>query len=129
VSVLDSGFMLGDGLWEGMRLHKGVLAFAKPHLARLYEGAKALDMDLGASPKQLLAMIYATIDANGMGAASGVHIRLMVSRGLKPTPYQNPKITLGKVCVCLWGVCGGGGGVLGGPSGAASTGYCAGIAA
>jgi branched-subunit amino acid aminotransferase/4-amino-4-deoxychorismate lyase len=58
VSVLDSGFMLGDGVWEGLRLHRGVVAFAGPHLARLYEGAKALDMDVGASPAQLLAMIY-----------------------------------------------------------------------
>lgn len=99
VSVLDSGFMLGDGVWEGIRLHKGVLAFAKPHLRRLYEGAKAIDLDLGATPKQLLSMVYATLDANGMGSDSGVHVRLMVSRGLKPTPYQNPKITLGKV----WG--------------------------
>jgi branched-chain amino acid aminotransferase len=96
--------MLGDGVWEGIRLHKGVLAFAKPHLRRLYEGAKAIDLDLGASPKQLLSMIYATLDANGMGSASGVHIRLMVSRGVKPTPYQNPKITVGKVREGNWGV-------------------------
>lgn len=98
MSVLDSGFMLGDGVWEGIRLHKGVLTFAKPHLTRLYEGAKAIDMDIGATPKQLLSMLYNAIDANGMASASGVHIRLMISRGLKPTPYQNPKITIGKVC-------------------------------
>ena len=57
MSVLDSGFMLGDGVWEGIHLHKGVLVFAKPHLRRLYEGAKAIGLELGVSPKQLLSMV------------------------------------------------------------------------
>ncbi|KAF6259665.1 branched chain amino acid aminotransferase [Scenedesmus sp. NREL 46B-D3] len=101
VSVLDSGFMLGDGVWEGLRLVRGVVAFARPHLARLYEAAKALDMDLAVTPQALLLMVYAIVDANGMGASSGVHIRLMVSRGLKSTPYQNPKVTLGKPTIVI----------------------------
>lgn len=75
VSVLDSGFMLGDGVWEGLRLHQGVLLFIDDHLTRLYEGAKAIDMDIGCSKQQLLSMIYNTIDTNGMATASGVHIR------------------------------------------------------
>ncbi len=75
VSVLDSGFMLGDGVWEGIRVHKGVMAFAKPHLKRLYEAAKALDMDIGATPQQLTAMIYSTLDANGMAQASLVALQ------------------------------------------------------
>ncbi|KAK9809273.1 hypothetical protein WJX72_012545 [[Myrmecia] bisecta] len=95
VSVFDSGFMLGDGVWEGIRLHQGVLVFADAHLDRLYEGAKAIDMDLGVSKEQLRSMIYETIDANGMAGDSGMHIRLMVTRGLKATPYQNPNITIG----------------------------------
>ncbi|MEW5319325.1 MAG: hypothetical protein WDW38_010484 [Sanguina aurantia] len=101
VSVLDSGFMLGDGVWEGVRLHAGCLMFVEEHMDRLYEGAKALDMDLCLSPQQLVSMVYEVIDANGMAAASGVHIRLMVTRGLKPTPYQNPNTTIGKPTIVI----------------------------
>ena len=63
--------MLGDGVWEGLRLHRGVLMFAGEHLRRLYEGAKALDMHLGLSQRELLQMVYETVDANGMAGASG----------------------------------------------------------
>jgi branched-chain amino acid aminotransferase len=66
VSILDSAFMLGDGVWEGLRLHNGVLVSAKEHIARLFEGAKAIDMDLNVSPRQLVDMIYAACDANGV---------------------------------------------------------------
>ena len=93
VSVLDSGFLLGDGVWEGMRLHKGVLLFADLHLRRLWDGAAAIDMQLGVSREQLLRYIYATISANSM--RDGIHIRLMVTRGLKPTPFQDPRCTIG----------------------------------
>ncbi|GFR44350.1 hypothetical protein Agub_g5567, partial [Astrephomene gubernaculifera] len=99
VSVLDSGFMLGDGVWEGIRLHKGVLYLLEEHLERLWEGAAALDMRLGCSRGQMAQLLYDTIDANGM--TSGVHIRLMVTRGLKPTPYQNPNITLGQPTIVI----------------------------
>lgn len=97
VSVLDSGFMLGDGVWEGIRVHKGVLLFAQDHFDRLYEGAKAIDMDLGLTPQELHGLCLSTLQANGMSGpdATGIHIRLMVSRGLKPTPYQHPGITIG----------------------------------
>ena len=71
VSVLDSAFMLGDGVWEGLRLHQGVIMFAQQHLNRLWEGAKALDMELGITKQQLMSHIYNTLDANGMGTASG----------------------------------------------------------
>ncbi|KAF8057631.1 branched-chain-amino-acid aminotransferase-like protein 1 [Scenedesmus sp. PABB004] len=101
VSVLDSGFLLGDGVWEGLRVVKGVVAFAKPHLSRLYEGAAALDMDIGLSPAALLGLVYSTLDANGMASASGVHVRLVVSRGLKATPYQAPAVTVGKPTVVI----------------------------
>ena len=97
VSVLDSGFMLGDGVWEGIRVHKGVLLFAQDHLDRLYEGAKAIDMELGLTQTELHGLILSTLEANGMTGpnATGIHIRLMVTRGLKPTPYQHPGITIG----------------------------------
>jgi hypothetical protein len=65
------------------------------HLRRLYQGAKALDMHLDVTPAQLASMLYRCVDANGMRHASGVHVRLMVTRGLKPTPYQNPACIVG----------------------------------
>jgi len=99
VSVLDSGFLLGDGVWEGMRLHKGVLLFAAQHLRRLYEGAAAIDLDLGVSRDSLLRFIYAVVDANKM--QNGVHIRLMVTRGLKPTPFQDPRTTIGSSTIVV----------------------------
>ncbi|MCA8909642.1 MAG: aminotransferase class IV, partial [Rhodospirillaceae bacterium] len=78
VSVFDSGFILGDGVWEGIRLHNGKLAFIDDHMDRLYEGAKAIDLDIGMTPAALAEEILKTTRANGM--ASGVHIRLMVTR-------------------------------------------------
>ena len=93
VSVFDSGFMLGDGVWEGLRLHKGRLAFLDRHLDRLFEGAKAIAMDLGLSRNELTRRLYDTLDANGMD--EGVHIRLMVTRGVRSTPYQDPRVVVG----------------------------------
>src|SRR6476619_3748573 len=66
VSVFDSGFMLGDGVWEGLRVHKGRIAFLDRHLDRLFEGAKALAMDVGVSRDDLTKRLYATLDANGV---------------------------------------------------------------
>lgn len=97
VSVFDSGFVLGDGVWEGLRVHpgpdgKGVIAFLDKHLKRLYEGAKTLDFDLGVTTQELTGRLYACLDANN--AHEDVHIRLMVSRGVKATPYQDPRATI-----------------------------------
>ncbi|NKB35341.1 MAG: aminotransferase class IV [Pseudomonadales bacterium] len=92
VSVFDSGYILGDGVWEGLRLHNGKLFHIDQHLDRLYEGAKALDMDIGISREELVNQIESTCRANAM--ESGVHIRLMVTRGIKATPYQDPRITI-----------------------------------
>ncbi len=92
VSVFDSGFVLGDGVWEGLRVHRGKIAFLQQHLDRLYEGAKALDMEMEVSPGELEKRLYAVLDANSM--QDGVHIRLMVTRGIKATPYQDPRITV-----------------------------------
>ncbi|MFQ6022162.1 MAG: D-amino acid aminotransferase [Acidiferrobacterales bacterium] len=92
VSVFDSGFILGDGVWEGLRLYNGRIAFLQAHLDRLYEGAKAIDMDIGMNREELTAAIYQTTEGNGM--SSEVHIRLMVTRGLKATPYQDPRVTV-----------------------------------
>jgi len=93
VSVFDSGFLLGDGMWEGMRLHHGKLAFQDQHLVRLYENLKAVDIDIGMTKDTLAAEILRTCTANGM--TNDVHIRLIVSRGLKKTPYQHPNANVG----------------------------------
>jgi len=92
VSVFDSGYILGDGVWEGLRLHKGKILFAREHMRRLYEGAKALDMAMEVTPRAMLDRVYETCRANDMD--SGVHIRLMVTRGIKSTPYQDPRMTI-----------------------------------
>lgn len=92
VSVFDSAFMLGDGVWEGLRIHNGKAAFLDTHLDRLYGGAKALDFHPGISKPELAQRVYDTVRANNMG--DGVHIRLMVSRGTKSTPYQDPRVTI-----------------------------------
>lgn len=92
VSVFDSGFILGDGVWEGLRVHHGRIAFLDRHLRRLYEGARAIDMDIGLSPRDLTDRLYDTLDANHMQEHG--HIRLMVTRGVKRTPYQDPRATL-----------------------------------
>ena len=86
VSVFDSGFVLGDGVWEGLRVHKGKAAFLDRHLDRLFEGAKALALDIGLSRDELSQRLYDTLEANRMD--EGVHIRLMVTRGVRSTPYQ-----------------------------------------
>ncbi|MFT5113729.1 MAG: branched-chain amino acid aminotransferase [Parasphingorhabdus sp.] len=99
VSVFDSGFILGDGIWEGLRVHKGKVAFMQDHLRRLYQGAKALDMEVGITPEQLSDRIYATLAANNMD--EHVHIRLMVSRGIKSTPYQDPRVTISDATIVI----------------------------
>ena len=88
VSVFDAGFLLGDGVWESFRLHKGNLVFIDEHIQRLYHGADAISMDIGKSREEMLSEIHRVVDANEM--FDDVHVRLIVSRGLKPTPYQAP---------------------------------------
>ena len=92
VSVFDSGFVLGDGIWEGLRVHEGKIAFLDQHLERLYDGAKALDIDMDVDKTELTKRLHRALEANGMH--DGVHIRLMVSRGVKATPYQDPRVTI-----------------------------------
>ncbi len=99
VSVFDSGFVLGDGVWEGLRVHNGKVAFLDHHLDRLFEGAKAIDLDVGLDREALSRRIADTLSANGM--REGVHVRLMVSRGVKSTPYQDPRVTVGGATVVI----------------------------
>lgn len=99
VSVFDAGYVLGDGVWEGLRLVEGGVPFLSAHLERLYEGARAIDMDIGVSPEEMKGLIFRCLQANGM--EDGVHIRLMVTRGTKKTPYQDPRVTMGPATVVI----------------------------
>lgn len=91
ISVFDSGFLMGDGIWESARLHNGVLVFIDDHLKRLFKGAKALAMDLEYNAEDFKQMLYETVKANDM--YDHVHLRMMVTRGEKTTPYQSPAAT------------------------------------
>ena len=99
VSVMDSGYLLGDGVWEGIRLHKGHLIHLDEHLNRLYSGAEAIAMNIGISRQDMTSAIMETLEKNEM--ESDVHIRLIVSRGIKKTPYQHPKVTIGRPTVVI----------------------------
>src|SRR6056297_2365548 len=92
ISVFDSGYLVGDGVWEGFRLHNGVLVFLEEHLDRLFQGAKTIGMDLKMDRDQIMDAIWKTLNANEM--QDGVHVRLMFTRGIKKTPSQDPRLTI-----------------------------------
>ncbi len=91
VSVYDSGFMLGDGVWEGLRLYDGHWAFLDEHMDRLFEAAKAIDLDIGMDKSGVIAALEATRAANEM--TTNAHARLMVTRGVKTRPFQHPSLS------------------------------------
>jgi branched-chain amino acid aminotransferase len=99
VSIFDGGFVVGDGVWEGLRLHKGALLFLDQHLDRLYWGAARIRLDIGLPRPALIAEVRRTLAANGMH--DGVHIRLMVTRGEKSAPNQDPRNALGGATVVI----------------------------
>ena len=99
ISVMDSGYLLGDGVWEGIRFHNGHLVHLDRHLGRLYEGANAIEMNIGISKDEMITALKKTLEKNRM--TSDVHIRLIVSRGIKSTPYQHPKVTVGKPTIVI----------------------------
>ena len=99
VSVFDSGFVLGDGVWEGLRVVDGRIAFLSRHFDRLWDGAKMLRIDIGLTREALKARLFDVIEANGM--TDGVHMRLMVTRGVKRSPYQDPRLTLGAATIVV----------------------------
>ncbi len=92
ISVFDSGYLVGDGVWEGLRMHRGVFVFLEDHLDRLFEGARMIFLDIGKSREELKAALVQTVEANGM--KDGAHVRLMVTRGNKKTPSQDPRLTV-----------------------------------
>jgi branched-chain amino acid aminotransferase len=99
VSVYDSGFLLGDGVWEGLRLHNSRWAFDDEHLDRLFEGALALDLDVGRCRDELKAALEEVRGANGM--TGDAHARLMVTRGVKARPFQHPSLTIGPATIVI----------------------------
>jgi branched-chain amino acid aminotransferase len=108
VSVFDAGFVLGDGVWEGLRVRRGHPVFLDQHLDRLWQGAAAIALDIGLSRKQLADRLYETLAANAMTGGrdggddgDGVHIRLMVTRGLKSSPYQDPRLSGGPPTIVI----------------------------
>jgi len=99
VSVFDSGYVLGDGVWEGLRLHDGGLPFLGQHIDRLYEGARAIDLDIGLTRDELTQRLLDVLRANNM--RDHVHIRLMVTRGIKATPHQDPRFVIGGATIVI----------------------------
>lgn len=99
VSVFDAGFVLGDGVWEGLRLVKGKIVALNDHLDRLYEGARAVELDIGLTRDQMVDAIWATFKKNDM--TDGAHARLMVTRGPKKTPNQDPRFALGRPTIVI----------------------------
>ena len=99
VSVFDAGFVVGDGVWEGLRLHKGALLFLDAHMERLYAGAAQIDLDIGMPRQQLAAEIRRTLEANDF--TDGVHIRVMVTRVPKTGANQDPRNALGTPTIVI----------------------------
>jgi branched-chain amino acid aminotransferase len=99
VSVFDSGFVLGDGVWEGLRLVQGRLTSLDAHIDRLYEGARSITLDIGMTRAALIEAIQATLARNGMH--DGAHVRLMVTRGKKHTPNQDPRFVVGGATIVI----------------------------
>jgi branched-chain amino acid aminotransferase len=99
ISVFDSGFLLGDGVWEGIRLHKKQLIFIDDHLDRLFNSAKGISLDIPFSKNEIINQISKVLIKNNM--KDDVHIRLIISRGEKITPYQNPNANLGPITLVI----------------------------
>ena len=99
ISVFDSGYLLGDGVWEGIRFHNGKFLFLGPHLERLFWGASQIDMDIGKTIEEIKEILHDTVKRNKM--ETGVHVRLIVSRGIKSTPYQDPSFTVSEPTIVV----------------------------
>jgi branched-chain amino acid aminotransferase len=91
VSVYDSGFMLGDGMWEGMRLYDGSWAFFDEHMDRLFNSCKSVSLDIGMTKEEILDAMNRTAAANGI--TTDAHCRLMITRGRKAKPFQHPGLS------------------------------------
>ena len=99
VSVFDSGFALGDGIWEGLRLVNGKIISLQAHMDRLFEGAASIALDIGLDRKGVEQALWQTLERNGM--KDGAHMRLMITRGTKKTPNQDPRFVIGKATIVI----------------------------
>jgi branched-chain amino acid aminotransferase len=99
ISVFDSGFVLGDGVWEGLRLVQGRLIALEAHMDRLFEGARSIALDIGLSREEIKRALWLTLQRNGM--TDGAHLRLMVTRGMKKTPNQDPRFVIGPATIVI----------------------------
>jgi len=99
ISVFDSSTMLGDGIWDSLRYHNNNFVFLKEHLDRLYKDAKLIDLKIHLTRKKLSEALIKTIQINKM--KTDVHLRIIVSRGIKSTPYQSPKVTISKPTIII----------------------------
>ena len=99
ISVFDSSTMLGDGIWDSLRYHNDNFIFLKEHLDRLYKDAKLIDLKIHLTRKKLSEALIKTIQINKM--KTDVHLRIIVSRGIKSTPYQSPKVTISKPTIII----------------------------
>ncbi|MCV0397239.1 MAG: aminotransferase class IV [Rhizobiaceae bacterium] len=99
VSIFDSGFVLGDGVWEGLRVKQGRIIQLEAHLDRLFEGAGSIALEIGRTRDEIKSAIWQTLQANSMD--DGVHIRLMVSRGVKSTPNQDPRFLISEATLVI----------------------------
>ena len=99
ISVFDSGFLLGDGVWEGIRVHKSTLVFIEEHLDRLFASARGISLDISFSKKDIIHEINKVLMKNNMN--DDIHIRLIISRGDKITPYQNPNANIGPINIVI----------------------------
>lgn len=92
ISVFDSGYLVGDGVWEAFRVHQGKLIFIDQHLDRLWQSAKVIGIDIPFSREELIGNVHRTLEINGM--RDHVHVRAMLTRGIKKTPSQDPRLTI-----------------------------------
>ena len=99
ISVFDSGYLVGDGVWEALRLHDGEFAFLKEHMDRLFQGATAIGMDMAMTREDYINALRTVVEANNM--ATDVHVRLMVTRGIKKTPSQDPRLLISPPTVVI----------------------------
>ncbi len=99
VSIFDSGFVLGDGVWEGLRLVQGRIISLRAHMDRLFEGTRSIALDIGMTREEVERALWLTLERNGM--TDGAHVRLMVTRGMKKTPNQDPRFVVGGATVVI----------------------------
>ena len=91
ISVYDSGFLMGDGIWEGLRLINNKWIFIDEHVDRLFEGCKAIDLDIKMTKEDIVNALDETKAINNM--SNEVHARLMITRGNKSKPFQQPHLS------------------------------------